>query len=208
MKLFLLRHGETDWNREGRMQGWSDVPMNKTGKKQAAERAELLAGEKIDAVYSSDLQRAAKTAEAIAERHGLEVVETKALRESWIGELEGMKHGESIAAHPDYYVEREKGNNKFTMQYPGGESHEMLFKRVKKFIEKIKKKHNKETLIVVSHNGTQRALIGGLLGMKPEEFMKIESPNNSIWEIDSEKKEAVMKVEGKEVQRFQNKTKS
>src|SRR5439155_25997006 len=90
--LVLARHGETDWNREHRLQGWADPPLNDLGREQSLELAEALRGESFDAVYSSDLRRASETARAVAGRLGLpSVIEDASLREvdlgSWSGKL-------------------------------------------------------------------------------------------------------------------------
>ena len=200
MKILLVRHGETDWNVQGKLQGWSDTELNERGKRQALERAERLAGEKIDAVYSSDLQRAAKTAEAIAEKHSLQVIKRRELREIFVGKTEGLTHTEAAEKFPEFAEQNEK--DRFSTPYPGGESHAMLRDRVKKFLKEIQKKHAKGTIAIAAHNGTNRMIIGELLGMKPEEFMQIESPNNSIWEIDAEKKTAWLVVDGKRERKF------
>ncbi len=200
MKIFLLRHGETKWNHDSRMQGWSDTPLNELGKKQAKERAELLAGEKINAIYSSDLSRAVETAEAVAIKHKLKVIKRKEIREIYIGDFEGLCSAEAREKHTDFYGEREK--KRFSLAYPGGESSNDLRKRVFKFVEEIKKKHANDTIVITAHNGSNKAIIGCLLGLKPKEYIALDSSNDSIWEIDLEKKTAVMKVEGKEVKRI------
>ena len=95
MNLILVRHGETDWNRTGRCQGISDVVLNDNGRKQALELGLCLKGEKISAVYSSDLARAMSTAEEIARHHGLTVEIDSDLREMDQGDFEGLPvHGD------------------------------------------------------------------------------------------------------------------
>jgi broad specificity phosphatase PhoE len=93
--LLLVRHGETDWNRDGRWQGQSDTPLNEVGRQQAVRVAEELDG--IDVVYSSDLARARETAEIVAERLGLDVELDERLRERSFGAWEG-KTGPEIEA--------------------------------------------------------------------------------------------------------------
>ena len=88
--LLLVRHGETDWNAEGRLQGHTDTPLNDYGRRQAAALGEDLAGDGIDAVYSSDLARARETAEIVAGRLGLPVVLEPGLREKNWGSWEGL----------------------------------------------------------------------------------------------------------------------
>jgi broad specificity phosphatase PhoE len=138
--IVLARHGETDWNREHRLQGWADPPLNELGREQARELAESLAEERFDAIYSSDLRRAAETARVVGERLGLPVVEEPALREvdlgSWSGRLRHELHGER----------------------PDGESREQHRERVRRGILRLADMHPGGTLLVVSHGGSMRAL--------------------------------------------------
>src|SRR3954463_7057704 len=96
LRLFIVRHGITDWNQTMRMQGQSDVPLNAEGRDQAARIAERLTAldSPIDAVWSSDLSRAMETAEAIAARFGLPIRVSSHLREIMLGEWEGMNQEE------------------------------------------------------------------------------------------------------------------
>src|SRR3954452_24611267 len=88
--LLLVRHGETDWNAEGRLQGHTDRPLNEYGRRQAKELAARLAGGHVDAIYASDLSRARETAEIVGERLGLTVVIDPDLRETNWGTWEGL----------------------------------------------------------------------------------------------------------------------
>src|SRR5436190_1312043 len=88
--LLLVRHGETDWNAAGRLQGHTDRPLNEYGRRQAKELADRLAGEGADAIYASDLSRAKETAEIVGERLGLTVVIDADLREKNWGSWEGL----------------------------------------------------------------------------------------------------------------------
>src|SRR5687768_16876002 len=95
--LLLARHGETDWNRELRIQGSSDIALNDLGRDQARALAEELAELALDAIYSSDLRRARETAEAVAAQHGLDVRLDPRLRERAFGSWEGLTRADIVA---------------------------------------------------------------------------------------------------------------
>ena len=99
-RLYIVRHGETAWNLEQRIQGQLDIPLNDTGRGQAARMAQALAGEGIAAVYSSDLSRAAETAAALAQAAGLPLRTDPSLRERGFGHFEGVTPRRSSTARP------------------------------------------------------------------------------------------------------------
>jgi broad specificity phosphatase PhoE len=143
--ILLARHGETDWNREGRWQGWADPPLNETGRKQARELREQLRETPFDAVYSSDLRRAHETAEIVARSHCVPVTADAGLREIDVGSWSGLTRAEQEERFPG--AER-----------PGGETREQHFARVLEAVERIARAHRGERVLVVSHGGTMRAL--------------------------------------------------
>ena len=102
--LLVARHGETDWNREGRWQGWADPPLNDTGRAQARRLAEELRETAFDAVYASDLRRAFETAEILAAPHAVPVVADAGLREIDIGSWSGLTRAEIDARFPEASV--------------------------------------------------------------------------------------------------------
>ena len=145
--LLLVRHGETDWNRERRWQGWADPPLNDTGRAQARALAEELGGTPFDAVYASDLRRASETAELLAEPHGVPVVLDPGLREIDVGSWSGLTHEEITARFPDGVR-------------PDGETREQHVGRVLAAVERIARAHTGGRVLVVTHGGTLRALHG------------------------------------------------
>lgn len=155
-KLLLARHGETDWNRDHRWQGHSDVPLNALGLEQAHTLAAELAREPIAAVYSSDLRRAYETAQIVAKRHGLDVIIDHGLRELHFGVWEGMTSDEIEERFPgDLSRWREEGK---VADGRGGETHDQLRERVLAAAHRIVAAHPGEQVLVVSHGGTLRAL--------------------------------------------------
>lgn len=152
-RLLLARHGETDWNRIGRWQGHADPPLNETGRRQAADLAERLAGDGIVAVYSSDLARASETARTVAQRLDLPVVEDPALREIDVGSWSGLTRAEVEQRFPEGFARwlgGEIGHD--------GETREQLTERAVRATMQIAARHAGENVLVVTHGGVIRAL--------------------------------------------------
>jgi broad specificity phosphatase PhoE len=143
--ILLARHGETEWNRIGRYQGWADPPLNETGRAQARTLADQLRSTPFDAVYSSDLRRARETAEIVAAPHGVPVIAEPGLREVNVGEWSGLTQAE---------VERRFPGG----ERPGGETREQHARRVLAAAEQIARAHPGGCILLVSHGGTMRAL--------------------------------------------------
>ena len=102
MILYLMRHGQTDWNAEEKVQGWNDTPLNETGAEQARAAAGKLSGEKIETIYASDFKRARKSADIISGILDLPVHYTKRLREMNFGKAEGLKKNDLEAVFPGF----------------------------------------------------------------------------------------------------------
>ena len=152
-RILLARHGETDWNRLGRWQGHADQPLNETGRRQAAELAERLVGDGIIAVYSSDLARARETADAVARRLGLDVVEDEGLREIDVGSWSGLTRAEVQQRFPEGYARWLRGEIGHD-----GETREELTARVVSAVERIAAEHPSDKILVVIHGGAIRAI--------------------------------------------------
>lgn len=117
--ILLIRHGETDWNVDKRLQGHIDIGLNEAGQRQVLALGEALAGEGIDAVFASDLQRARDTAQAVAGPAGLAVQIDAGLRERCYGGFEGLRHTEIEARYPEAYRQWKAREPDF--RYPAGE---------------------------------------------------------------------------------------
>jgi len=158
--LLLVRHGETDWNRDGRWQGHSDTHLNELGRQQAERLAEELDG--ADVVYSSDLIRARETAEILARRLGADVRLDERLRERGFGAWEGKTRAEIEAEFADAHARWAAGEG------PGAddaEPFEDFAVRVRGFLDDVLARHPDETVLIVSHGGSIRvihALASGL----------------------------------------------
>ncbi len=150
MRLFLLRHGETDWNLQGRCQGVTDLDLNERGKQQAVDVAEYLSREKINAIYSSNLKRALQTAEAIRRFHDLEVTVDSDFRELDHGEFEGLTFADIHASYPDFIKKWRSDSTELLI--PGGERLIDVEKRAWKGMERIMQSHlSHETVVVATH---------------------------------------------------------
>jgi len=147
-ELYLVRHGETDWNAARRIQGRTDIPLNDTGREQARQAGELLARRRWDAVYASPLSRARETAAIIGERVGITEVGTRdALMERDYGAAEGLDFDELAARYPE------------GVHAEGQESREDVGRRVGTALVELADSHPGESLIVVSHGGAIRAVL-------------------------------------------------
>jgi 2,3-bisphosphoglycerate-dependent phosphoglycerate mutase len=162
-RLIAIRHGETAWNVALRIQGQLDEPLNERGRWQAERLAEALAGESIDAIYASDLQRAAATAQALAARQGRAVMAEPALRERHFGHFEGLTHTEIEARWPEEarrWRQREPG-----FAPGGGETPEAFYARCVAAVQRIAEQHRGQTVAVVAHGGVLDSLYRAAVGV-------------------------------------------
>jgi len=151
-RICLVRHGETPWNAERRIQGQIDIGLNQHGVRQARAAGRFLRDEQATAIYSSDLTRALATAHALSEFSGLAAQPRPALRERKYGVLEGLTYDEAKASHADTYARFEAREPEFAI--PGkGESLTELAARVVACLQEIALKHQGETVLLVTHGG-------------------------------------------------------
>lgn len=193
MKIFIVRHGQTDWNLHAKMQGHKNIALNKTGIKQAKQAARALANKKIQAIYCSDLKRAKQTAQIISKQTGAPIIFSPALRELDLGEFEGKTREQAKQLHPEFFVAREK--NPFHAKRPGGESYADAQKRVLPMLKKILASN--KTVCIVSHSGTSRIMLRILLKLKKNEALEIHHPNACTYEVDTKTKKAKTHCNGK-----------
>jgi len=179
-RLLLARHGQTDWNREGRYQGHADIPLNDLGIAQSLALAERLGGEQIDAIHSSDLQRAAESARMVGERLGLAPVLSPLWREINIGELTGVSLQE-IPAEQREILSATARNGALA---PGAESISDVERRLHVAYESVCAAHVGETVLIVGHGGTLKVLIAMLIGLPFEHVDHLSlRGNTSLSEI-------------------------
>jgi probable phosphoglycerate mutase len=154
--ILLVRHGETDWNRDRRIQGQTDTPLNDLGREQAQALAAELADERVDAVYASDLSRARETAEILAERLDLPVVVDPGLRERNFGTWEGLTIPELEERWPGAWATWRDGGH---VDWDGGEGHAELAERVRGAVGRLAAAHPGDRLLLVAHGGPLRILL-------------------------------------------------
>jgi probable phosphoglycerate mutase len=150
-QICLIRHGETAWNAESRLQGQLDIALNETGVQQARAAGRWLKRAGITALYASDLQRARRTAELIGESLALSPRLTPALRERCYGIFEGLTHVEAQSRHPEIYVAFERRDP--ACDFETGETLYALFERVTRQLQVIAAQHPGEKVALVSHGG-------------------------------------------------------
>jgi 2,3-bisphosphoglycerate-dependent phosphoglycerate mutase len=150
-ELVLIRHGETDMNRELRFQGQVNVSLNAMGHEQARRLAARLAGEKADAVYASDLLRALQTATPIAQGMALAPLTDSGLREQAFGLVDGMRVDDIQREHPHAWQEWLRFDADFAM--PQGESTREFHARVMEAVQRVVLAHPAQTVLVVTHGG-------------------------------------------------------
>ena len=179
-RWFLVRHGETEWNRIGRAQGQSDPPLNDAGRTQAHRVAVRLAGTDFERAYASDLQRAVDTARAIVPGGVPRLVTLTELREKNFGEWEGLTHREVAIRYPDLYDRIFIDGPSFAP--PGGESDQAFVERVSSAVQRIRRENNRPdgTLLVVAHGGTLRAMIVTLLDMQATAMWRFRLSNAGV----------------------------
>lgn len=175
--VHLVRHGETDWNLEGRLQGWTDIPLNATGIGQARAAASALAGREIAAVISSDLSRARQTAELVAAQVGVEIVADPALRERNYGAAEGQIESDLERLFDGQLAECWSDPD-FT--FDGGETRRDLYARIGCFLEDLVASPPGLEFVLVSHGGALRVARGVLEGFPVEMLPKWSFGNGEV----------------------------
>ncbi|MGA8785129.1 MAG: histidine phosphatase family protein [Polaromonas sp.] len=155
-RIIAIRHGETTWNVDTRIQGHLDIPLNATGRKQAARMALALKDDPIAAVYASDLTRAWETAQYLGRARGLDVTAEEGLRERGFGDFEGKTFAEIEALLPDQSLRWRKRDPEFAPA--GGESLLALSRRVVEAAERLASAHPGQLIALVGHGGVMDVL--------------------------------------------------
>ncbi len=177
-RLFLVRHGETEWNKSLRYQGHMDIPLSEVGLAQAEKLALRLSKEKLDAVYSSDLSRAMETAKAAARFHDLPVEVIPELRETNFGRWEGLTYKEIQQQYPEIADGWRK--NPRDIKAPDGESLSEVAKRCFIGLDKILDNNPDRNVLLVAHGGIIRIIVAKVLGIDINEYWRIKQTNVAL----------------------------
>ena len=186
-RILLVRHGETDWNRDGRFQGQIDIPLNDNGKKQGAQAGEFLKDVHIDAAVTSSMLRPKETAEKILEHHpkvNLEVTED--LWEISHGEWEGKLESEIESGYPGLLGKWQ--STPAIVQMPGGENLEDVWRRAKvgwgNVVKAFSEADSPQTVMVVAHDAINKAILCQVFGLGPEHFWQFKQGNGAVSVVD------------------------
>ncbi len=192
IRLYLVRHGETEWNRAMRFQGWTDIELSKEGKKQAQVVGKRFETIKIDEIYSSPLKRAVATAEPISKAANVPIFTHDGFKEINFGEWEGLTAKEISEKWGSEFDEFMKKPEELT--FPGEISFEHVKERLKEGLNVVLKGKDDKNIVIVSHGGIIRLIIKHLIGFKCEWYNKTWIDNTSISVVEIRKRGNLLRV--------------
>ena len=181
-KVYLIRHGETTWNSLMKFQGQTDIPLSDLGRQQAERLSRRLACEKFTACYASDLTRAYETAEIVSIPHTLAVQKIPSLRELNFGAWEGLTSAEIKSSYREELKQWWK--SPLTTRVPGGETLAEMVVRAMEALKTIVGSHQEGNVLVVSHGGAIRSIVGSVLGMDLNQYWRLRLDNASLNIVD------------------------
>jgi broad specificity phosphatase PhoE len=177
-ELFIIRHGETDWNRESIFRGIYDIPLNEIGRQQARLAAEALAGEQLNAAYTSPLSRAVETAAIVLESHGLTAVPIDGLMDFNYGDWTGLR--DDVVAERWPQERAQWMEEPHALHVPGGDTLDEVFQRAFGAMEAIAVEHDGHSVALFAHRVVNKLLILGALGLNLDRFPFILQGNCCI----------------------------
>lgn len=189
--IYLVRHGETYWNVEGRIQGQTQTDLTQKGIEQSKWLAEYFRSKMIDRIICSKLVRSQKTAEQINTHHNLQLEINPKINECNWGKWEGLTHAEVKERYPDEYSYSRENIWYFRPQ--NGESYDDLFDRLYPIVSEFAAIAVTENLLIVSHAMVNKVLLGIFLDLPMEEIVKIAHPNDTIYFISRSSDEWIVK---------------
>ena len=181
-KWFIVRHGETEWNAQGRTQGHTDIGLSEIGDQQAGLVAQRLAGVKFDVAYCSDLRRSTDTAKKILGQRIVSLHTTPSLREYDKGVFEGLTVEQSKVRFPELYASSLIKDLDFAP--PGGESTRQVSLRLGNFMMDLRERHHQDTVLIVGHGGALRSAFVALMELPLEANWRFLLANCGLSVVD------------------------
>lgn len=179
--IYMVRHGETEWNAAHRMQGWTDIPLNERGREQTLYVAKKFENIPLDVIYTSPLQRAKVTAEAIRGKRDIPVIEEAGIKEINLGNWDGHTPDEMDVLYPGQYdIWR---NTPGEVHVEGGETFKELQERAWKTFLAILQKHKEKTILLVSHMGCLSTILFKIAGYPLNDLWKHPIGNCALCEV-------------------------
>ncbi len=191
-KWFILRHGETEWNALGRIQGHTDISLSEAGNRQAELAARRLAGVVFDAAYCSDLRRSVETARKVLGRRSVPLHTTPSLREYDKGVFEGLTVQQTKELYPELYEASLVKDLDFAP--PGGESTRQTSSRIADFISNLREDYGDRTVLIVGHGGALRAVFVALMKLPLEANWRFLLDNCGVSVVDVYSDNAVLQL--------------
>ncbi|MDR2455001.1 MAG: histidine phosphatase family protein [Deltaproteobacteria bacterium] len=183
LRLFCIRHGQTTAASGSIFNGWTDVDLSETGRRQLDQAASALKGLRFDAVWSSDLRRAVYGAKALAAQIGVELVITEEFRELNFGICEGLPFDEIAKRHPEL-AERLSAPMGSDFVFPGGESASSFRDRIRGALANLIERHPQGRVALFSHAGVGRAILANILEMDYGQMWSLQQDHASLNVID------------------------
>lgn len=201
VRWYVVRHGRSEFNEDRRISGQSDASLADEGREQAEALAEVLRGEKLDAVYSSPLERAVETAAPVAAAQGLAIRLEPDLKEISMGVLEGRKRDESDPEALRIWEEWQR--NKFDYRGHGGETFRDLEARVSRCLRSIAARHRDQTVLIAGHRSTNRVILSALMNWSLERSLELKIHSRYLYRVEAGRIETIRLDRGKAGRRYE-----
>lgn len=179
--VYFCRHGQTEYNKQKRLQGWKDSPLSDLGKEHSRQMGEALNGMSFSPVWVSPLGRAIQTAEIIQDHVGFEFETNNDLREVSFGDWETYTLSEIEEQYPGQWDERQ--NNKWTFIPPGGESNRNAEDRAVRMAERIKQCEPGTQALIIAHFAINRLVLSQFMDIETEDLMRMNVPHGIIYRL-------------------------
>ncbi|MFW6006892.1 MAG: alpha-ribazole phosphatase [Bacillota bacterium] len=180
-ELILMRHGETEWNKNYRFQGQKDIELNKKGINQALKAARFLALYDLDIIYCSKLKRAVKTASIINKEHNISLEKKSYLNEITFGDWEGLTYNEIEEKYSDKL--KKWNNDPWNNSPPEGETLKKFQTRIIQIQKDIIENNRGKTILTVSHGGVIKVFLAYILNMPPENYWQFNTTSTGISKV-------------------------